>query len=74
MIDLGGEVAVPRITDFTLARTLGQPQRKRKKPLRGIGAAVGAMSPICPNALWAMDFQFDVTADGRTLASSQQAG
>ena len=43
------------------------PQRKRKKPLRGIGAPVGAMSPIRPNALWAMDFQFDVTADGRTL-------
>ena len=43
------------------------PQRKRKKPLRGIGAHVGAMSPIRPDALWAMDFQFDVTADGRTL-------
>ncbi|WP_131816198.1 integrase core domain-containing protein, partial [Mycolicibacterium porcinum] len=26
-----------------------------------------AMSPIRPNAIWAMDFQFDTTADGRTL-------
>jgi hypothetical protein len=25
------------------------------------------MSPICPNVIWAMDFQFDTTADGRTL-------
>ena len=25
------------------------------------------MSPIVPNALWALDFQFDTTADGRTL-------
>ena len=43
------------------------PYRKRKKPHRGIGAAVGPMSPIAPNALWALDFQFDVTADGRLL-------
>lgn len=43
------------------------PQRRRKKPLRGIGTHVGAMCPIVPNALWALDFQFDVTADGRTL-------
>jgi putative transposase len=43
------------------------PYRKRKKPHRGIGTAVGAMCPIAPNALWAMDFQFDTTAEGRTL-------
>jgi putative transposase len=41
------------------------PYRKRKKPLRGIGSAVAAMCPIAPNALW-LDFQFDVTGDGRT--------
>ena len=28
---------------------------------------VGAMCPIAPNALWALDFQFDTTVDGRTL-------
>ena len=43
------------------------PQRRRKKRLTGIGVAVGAMSPIRPNVIWAMDFQFDTTADGRTL-------
>jgi len=43
------------------------PYRKRKKPHRGIGTAVGAMCPIRPNALWALDFQFDTTIDGRTL-------
>jgi putative transposase len=25
------------------------------------------MSPIHPNVIWAMDFQFDTTADGRTV-------
>ena len=25
------------------------------------------MSPIRPNVIWAMDFQFDTTADGRTI-------
>ncbi len=43
------------------------PQRPRKKRLAGIGTHVGAMCPIAPNALWALDFQFDTTADGRTL-------
>jgi putative transposase len=43
------------------------PYRKRKKPLRGIGVAVGAMCPIRPNVVWALDFQFDQTGDGRQL-------
>ncbi len=43
------------------------PQRRRKKRLTGIGTAVGAMCPVRPNVIWAMDFQFDTTADGRTL-------
>ena len=43
------------------------PQKKRKQPLRGIGAHMGAMCPIRPDALWALGFQFDVTVDGRTL-------
>ncbi len=25
------------------------------------------MSPIRPHVVWAMDFQFDTTADGRTI-------
>jgi putative transposase len=43
------------------------PYRKKKKPLRGIGQAVGAFCPIRPNVVWAMDFQFDQTTDGRML-------
>ena len=43
------------------------PCRKRKKPLRGLGVHVEAMSPIRPNAIWAMDFQFDETRDGKQL-------
>ena len=43
------------------------PQRRKKKRLAGIGVVVGAMSPIRPNVIWAMDFQFDTTADGRTV-------
>jgi putative transposase len=43
------------------------PHKKRKKRLRGIGVGVGAMRPIRPNAVWAGDFQFDQTRDGRTI-------
>jgi putative transposase len=28
------------------------PYRKKKRPLRGIGANVGAMCPIRPNVVW----------------------
>jgi hypothetical protein len=42
------------------------PQRRRKKRLTGIGVAVGAMSQS-DRMIWAMDFQFDTTANGRTL-------
>jgi len=43
------------------------PYRKKKRPLRGIGVPVGQMCPIQPNVIWAMDFQFDQTRDGRLL-------
>ena len=43
------------------------PYRKKKKRLTGIGTQVGAMVPIAPNVVWAMDFQFDQTSDLRTL-------
>jgi putative transposase len=42
------------------------PRRRRKQRLRGAGG-VGQMCPIRPNVLWAMDFQFDQTIDGRPL-------
>lgn len=40
---------------------------RRKSRMRGIGAPVGSMCPIRPNALWAMDFQFDRTIDGEQV-------
>lgn len=43
------------------------PQKKRKKRLTGIGTNVGAMCPIRPNVLWALDFQFDTVANGRAI-------
>jgi putative transposase len=43
------------------------PYRKKKRPLRGIGVATGAFCPIAPDVVWACDFAFDQTADGRML-------
>jgi len=43
------------------------PYRKKKRPLRGIGVVVGAMCPIAPDVVWALDFQFDQTSDGKML-------
>ena len=43
------------------------PIARSKRPLRGIGVAVGALCPIRPNVVWALDFQFDQTSDGRML-------
>jgi putative transposase len=63
----GWRVNDKRVQRLWRAEGLKVPCRKRKKPLRGIGTAVGAMCPIAPNALWALDFQFDTTADDRTL-------
>ena len=43
------------------------PTKKRKKRMAGNGAPVGAMCPIRPDALWALDFQFDHTIDSRQV-------
>ena len=63
----GWQVNDKRIRRLWREEGLRVPQRRKKKRLTGIGVAVGAMSPIRPNVIWAMDFQFDTTADGRTL-------
>ena len=63
----GWAVNNKRVHRLWRAEGLRVPYRKRKKPLRGIGAAVGAMCPIRPNVVWALDFQFDQTTDGRML-------
>ena len=56
-----------RIRRLWRSEGLRVPQLKRKKRMTGIGTAVNAMSPIRPNVLWALDFQFDVTVAGRTI-------
>lgn len=43
------------------------PTKTKKKRLSGVGVHVGAMSLIAPNALWALDFQFDHTIDHRQV-------
>ena len=63
----GWKVNNKRIRRLWREEGLRVPQRRKKKRLTGIGVAVGAMSPIRPNVIWAMDSEFDTTADGRTL-------
>jgi putative transposase len=63
----GRHVNNKRVQRLWRQEGLRVPFRKRKKPLRGIGTPVAAMSLIAPNALWALDFQFDTTEDNRTL-------
>ena len=63
----GWRVNNKRIHRLWRAEGLKVPYRKRKKPLRGHGVVMGAMCPIRPNVLWALDFQFDQTSNGRTL-------
>lgn len=63
----GHRVNDKRVQRLWRAEGLKVPYRKRKKPHRGIGVNVGTFCQAAPNALWAMDFQFDTTADHRAL-------
>jgi putative transposase len=63
----GWNVNNKRIRRLWRDEGLRVPTRRRKKRLVGIGIQVGAFSPIRPNVVWAMDFQFDTTADGRQM-------
>jgi putative transposase len=65
--DAGWVVNNKRIHRLWRAEGLRVPYRKKKRPLRGIGKAIGAMCPIRPNVVWALDFQFDQTSDARML-------
>jgi putative transposase len=63
----GWKVNTKKIQRLWREEGLRVPYRKKKKPHRGAGVIVGAMCPIRPNVLWALDFQFDQTSDARTL-------
>jgi putative transposase len=63
----GWKVNNKRIRRLWRDEGLRVPQRRRKRRLTGIGVQVGTMSPIRPNVVWAMDFQFDTSADGRQI-------
>ena len=63
----GWHVNKKRVQRLWRLEGLKVPYRKRKKPLRGLGAPVGAMCPIRPNAVWALDFQFDELTTGKPL-------
>jgi putative transposase len=65
--DAGWAVNDKRIHRLWRAEGLRVPYRKRKRPLRGVGVPIGAFCPIRPNVVWALDFAFDQTADGRNL-------
>jgi putative transposase len=65
--DAGWRANNKRIDRLWRDEGLRVPYKKRKRPLRGTGLLVGAMCPIRPNIVWALGFQFDQTADGRTI-------
>jgi len=43
------------------------PYRKTRRPLQGIGVAIGAFCPIAPDVAGACDLPFDQTAGGSML-------
>lgn len=63
----GRQVNDKRVRRLWRDEGLRVPHKQRKKRLSGVGVHVGAMCPIRPNVLWALDFQFDTLADGRTI-------
>jgi putative transposase len=65
--EAGWRVNRKRIQRLWRSEGLKVPYRRRKKRLTGIGATVGPFCPIRPNVVWAADFQFDQTRDGRQL-------
>jgi len=63
----GRRVNRKRIQRLWREEGLRVPARRPKRRPVGVGTVTGGLCPIRPNGLWAMDFQFDVTADGRTV-------
>jgi putative transposase len=68
----GWRVNNKRIQRLWRAEGLKVPYRKRKKPLRGKGVVMGAMSPIRPNVLWGRSQLVDATAPDLEMAREQR--
>ena len=65
--EAGWRVNHKRVQRLWRLEGLKVPNRKRKNRLCGIGVTVGAFCPIRQNVVWAADFQFDQTGEGRQL-------
>ena len=65
----GWQVNDKRIRRLWRDEGLRVPVKRRKKRLTEIDTHVGTMCPIRPDALLALVFQFDTTADGHTLTT-----
>ena len=65
--DAGSRVNHKKVQRLWREEGLKVPYRKKKQRLTGVGVVVGAMRPIAPNVIGAMDFQFDQTSDLRTV-------
>ena len=57
--DAGWRVSHKKVQRLWREEGMKVPYRKKKKRLTGVGVVVGAMRPIAPNVIWAMDFQFE---------------
>ena len=54
-----------RFNGFGVKRDCGAERRRRKR--HGTSTAPDTVIADAPNRVWAVDFQFDVTTDGRTI-------
>ncbi len=63
----GWQINNKRVRRLWRDEGLQVPSKRKRKRLMGAGASVGGFCPIRPNVLWAADFQFDRTVDGRQI-------
>jgi putative transposase len=63
----GFAVNAKRVQRLWRDEGLKVPYKAKKKAPLGLGAQVGAFCPVRPNVVWAIDFCFDQTADGKAL-------
>jgi putative transposase len=69
--DAGCVVNNKRIHRLWRDEGLRVPYRKKKRRLRGIGEAIGAMCPIRPNVVWGRSQLVDATAPDLEVAHEQ---